>query len=460
MSDSPHDLLGLYFDDPAAMTEAQTAALAEALRADAAFRSEFTLHAALADRLSAALAPERSADAFTDALDERLAADRDADFADHVKAAVPTSAAGVPMYRKGYEPQPFKLRAHHVALAAAAVIAACGLAAYLLTASIDPESSPPEPSSPPPVATLIHNTGDLRTPHGYPAEGDDYGRGEYNLASGTAEFMLTNAVNVKLRGETRLVMRNDTNVTLSRGNAAFVVPHAARGFTVHLPGGARVVDLGTRFESDVVSDGLVVTRVLEGAVDVYSADGSRFTVDAGWGCTVVDGLLVSVDQSGLLVNGDFNTAAGDAWELSGQTAHDQRPQRAAEGAGFLNFNTGQSKPDGIAKQAFHTQPGRAYELSLLSATYGRGGPAQFRVRVLDADGNESLNETVQPREPASLAPARSYRPSTFRFTATGTHATLSIHDESPNNGLGFDLYIDNIRIVPVPGASAPPPVNP
>ena len=184
--------------------------------------------------------------------------------------AVPTSAAGVPMYRKGCEPQPFKLRAHHYGLAAAALLAACGLAAYLLTTSVDPELSPPESSSPPPVATLIHNTGDLRTPHGYPAEGDDYGRGEYTLSSGIAEFMLTNAVNVKLRGKTRMHMRNDMNVSMTRGSAEFAVPKDATGFAVALPDGTRIIDLGTRFRVNIDAAGNTLVRVTEGSVAMTS----------------------------------------------------------------------------------------------------------------------------------------------------------------------------------------------
>ena len=193
---------------------------------------------------------------------------------DRAQETTPLSAAGVPMYRKGYEPQPFKLRTHHYAVLAATLLVACGLAVYLLTASVDPKPDPVDPNQPPaPVATLIQNTGNLRTPHGYPAEGDDYGRGEYTLSSGTAEFMLTNAVNVKLRGDTRMVMRNNMNVALTRGSAEFVVPHDAKGFTVHLPDGSKVVDLGTRFTVHTDDDGRSVVWVRKGSVSLESRHG-------------------------------------------------------------------------------------------------------------------------------------------------------------------------------------------
>ena len=244
--------------------------------------------------------------------------------ATHAPGTAPLSAAGVPMYRKGYEPQPFKLRAHHFAFLAATLLAACGLAAYLLTASVDPKPDPVDPNQPPaPVATLIQNTGDLRTPHGYPAEGDDYGRGEYTLSTGTAEFMLTNAVNVKLRGDTRMVMRNNMNVALTRGSAAFVCPKGAAGFTVHLPDQSKIVDLGTAFKVELDDDGRSKLRVTQGAVQWTGTtpDAEPVLIVAGQNARLVDGhAVVSAplqSQLGVLdlnANGGLNPATGEPWE--------------------------------------------------------------------------------------------------------------------------------------------------
>ena len=231
---------------------------------------------------------------------------------DRAQETVPISAAGVPMYRKGYEPQPFKLRAHHIALTAATLLAACGLAAYLLTTSVDPEPSPPEPSSPPPVATLIQNTGNLRTPHGYPAEGSDYPRGEYVLSGGgTAEFMLTNSVNVKLRGETRMHMRNNMNVALTRGSAEFVVPKDATGFTVHLPDETKIVDLGTAFDIEIDNNGEPRFRVSEGRVQWVAAVPGALPVlvEAGQIFRIVEGRRLVAPEA--FVATDFNEGGLD-----------------------------------------------------------------------------------------------------------------------------------------------------
>ena len=255
-------LIDAYCDGSA--SDEQLSELADLLRDNAAARRAFAkamdLHAALRWRESGGThtQPQTESDQTTKAT------------GDTEQETVPISAAGVPMYRKGYEPQPFKLRPHHFALIAATLLAACGLAAYLLTASADPKPSSPEPASPPPVATLIQNTGNLRTPHGYPAEGDAYSSGEYTLSSGTAEFMLTNSVNVKLRGETRLNMRNNLNVALTRGSADFVCPTDAKGFTVHLPDGSRIVDLGTAFTVRTDPAGRAWVWVNEGHVQLHT----------------------------------------------------------------------------------------------------------------------------------------------------------------------------------------------
>ena len=214
------------------------------------------------------------------------------------KSDAPISAAGVPMYRKGYEPQPTRIRPAYYAIAAT-LLAACGLAAYLLTASVDPQPDPVDPNPPRrPIATLIHNTGggNLTVPSGYPAEGSDYSSGEYSLSFGTAEFMLTNAVNVKLRGGSNLFMRNDMNVALTRGSASFVVPKDATGFTVHLPDKSRIVDLGTAFSVQIDDRESTSVRVTDGAVrlDLTLPDGAAMSTLAVAG----DLAFVSSDPDG------------------------------------------------------------------------------------------------------------------------------------------------------------------
>ena len=184
--------------------------------------------------------------------------------------------------------------------AAAVLLTACGLAVYLLTTSVDPKPDPVDPNQPgPSVATLIENTGDLRTPGDFAIEGENYSAGEYSLSGGTAEFMLTNAVNVKLRGDTRMVMRNNMNVSLTRGSAAFVVPKDAEGFTVHLTDGSKIVDLGTAFNVEIDDGDGTQLRVTEGAVRYEHPIYEDAILHARYGLHITrDGLAYGIDTAG------------------------------------------------------------------------------------------------------------------------------------------------------------------
>ena len=280
------DLILLYLEGRA--DEAAVAQLNAALQSDPAVRRRFvalSLHARCLAELTTA---ETSSD--NPAIERQRAVGIAQD-------PRPLSAAGAPIYREGYEPKPSRFRPHHYALAAALLVA-CGIAVYVYSSSL-PHSPIPDPTSLAPVATLIQHTGKLTTPHGYPAEGDDYGRGEYALSSGTAEFMLANAVNVKLRGSARMDVRNDMNVALTRGAADFVVPDEATGFAVHLPDGSRVVDLGTAFSVDVDEAGRTVVRVVEGEVawtNTHSTADSASVV-AGQYAVIESGRLVSTGRA-------------------------------------------------------------------------------------------------------------------------------------------------------------------
>ena len=403
--------------------------------------------------------------------------------------APPLSAAGVPMYRKGYEPQPFKLRAHHIALTAATLLAACGLAAYLLTTSVDPEPSPPEPSSPPPVATLIQNTGNLRTPHGYPAEGDDYGRGEYSLDRGTAEFMLTNAVNVKLRGKTRLHMANNMSVSLTRGTAEFYCPKEAKNFTVHLPSGARVVDLGTRFIVKVSESGQQIVYVSEGLVELHQ-DGQRFTLDAYEARVVpVAGLpTITTDEQRLAMglprrgelinNGSFeiNTNAtpghaqnselgpanyaGSTWGDADVTTH---WSRSGKRTWYTTDNGTDIFPDGdfayrldassvggvdaLFQDGIVLKAGTTYKLSF--AMWGDTGTPRVDVTlsgpasliVFDDETTDATDGVIE------------IKTSTFTPDVSGTYR-LSFAADDPGNG-NQHAWIDNVSLVVVPDPIQP-----
>lgn len=150
---------------------------------------------------------------------------------------------------------------------AAALIAACGIAAYLIATSVDPQPvEPPRPDVP--VATLIGSSdgATVIVNNGIANPGEDYTSGAYSIESGSAQLMLTNAVDIKLRGETRLHVHNNMHATLRRGSAVFTCPPGTEGYTVVLPDRTSIIDLGTSFGIAVSDDGDADVRVLRGEV--------------------------------------------------------------------------------------------------------------------------------------------------------------------------------------------------
>lgn len=194
---------------------------------------------------------------------------------------------------------------------AAALFIACGVGVYLFT--LIPEPAVPDAPAQP-IATLIENSGDnLTTPHDYPAEGNQYTAGEYTLDAGRAQFVLTNLVTVDLKGKTRLVMHHNMHATLTAGSASFNCPRGAEGYTVTLPGGARVVDLGTRFNIELDESNRAKINVSKGAIEVRTADGLAIGIEPGTPLRLVDGGTIEwIDHEDIdIVNASFEEPALD-----------------------------------------------------------------------------------------------------------------------------------------------------
>lgn len=163
-----------------------------------------------------------------------------------------------------------RFRPHHYAISAiaAALFAACGVAIYLLAFDAAPTPDPATAQPGPPVATLIGSSdgATVIVNDGIANPGEDYTAGAYSIASGTAQLMLTNAVDIKLRGDTRLHVHNNMHATLSRGSATFTCPPGTEGYAVTLPDESRITDLGTSFAIAIDDTGAADVRVLRGEI--------------------------------------------------------------------------------------------------------------------------------------------------------------------------------------------------
>jgi len=179
--------------------------------------------------------------------------------------SVPRSEFGVPSF-----------------LAAAALLALAATAWFVFQP--EPQTLNPEPSTPAsttPIATLIDAAPESTVLAGNDIAplGTDIPARTVSIESGHTELLLTSRVGIKLTGRTSLTMHSDMSATLIHGRAEFHCPPGAEGYTVHLPGGAKVVDLGTRF---VVSTNArrdeVLVRVLDGRVRLVPSNETQSIV--------------------------------------------------------------------------------------------------------------------------------------------------------------------------------------
>ncbi len=130
------------------------------------------------------------------------------------------------------------------------------------------------------VAALVGVAMIERGPSTYPIETAPGARRTVDLADGSS---------ITLNGGTRVILdhKDPRHATLERGEALFDVVHDdAAPFKVDV-GGARLVDVGTRF--NVLREGkTTAVQVAEGAV-IYNPDSEAVRLDAGRALKAVDG---------------------------------------------------------------------------------------------------------------------------------------------------------------------------
>lgn len=176
-----------------------------------------------------------------------------------------------------------------IASAAAAVITIAGaLVVYAVVIASRPVPVPSPPDNAP-VATLIDASGNVMVGNDLAIAGRDYPAREVHLESGTAEFQLTSGANVQIADHARLVLHHNMHASLTAGFARFNCPPSAHGYTVDLPGGARLVDLGTRFDIRIDPTGLIRVYVAEGSVVVKTSGGDAIGFVAGQVAAINDG---------------------------------------------------------------------------------------------------------------------------------------------------------------------------
>jgi len=159
------------------------------------------------------------------------------------------------------------------AFAASAILA---IIAWLYAA---PES-PPRPSHDRPiassaVATVIELEEAVFDASGLTmSPGAGLRPGLIQLEGGRTQIMFNSTAMVDLHGPCTFEMTGPNRGRLTSGRLEADVPEAATGFTVDLPDGARLVDLGTRFSVDARAGGGAWINVAEGVVELHTTETS------------------------------------------------------------------------------------------------------------------------------------------------------------------------------------------
>lgn len=95
--------------------------------------------------------------------------------------------------------------------------------------------------------------------------------GTLELTSGIAEITFDTGAEVTLEGPARLQVISENKARLTTGRASAVVPEPARGFVILTPS-SYIRDLGTAFAVEVREDRETDLHVIEGEVEVSTAD--------------------------------------------------------------------------------------------------------------------------------------------------------------------------------------------
>jgi hypothetical protein len=160
-------------------------------------------------------------------------------------------------------------------------------------------------------------------------------------------------------------------------------------------------------------------------------------------------------SANLLQNGSFEDALSAAdWNIVGNAVRTDKspyPFIASDGFWAVNFNSADAVPNGVLTQSFTTVVGQQYDLSFAFGKWAfGGGTAALQVEVISG-GSVVLDQLVSDSTGSEGAEVwNSYQ---FAFTATDASTTLRFTDRS-NATASFDAILDNVVVVPAPGAAA------
>ena len=205
--------------------------------------------------------------------------------------------------------------------AVAALIAIAVTAWFLLGPAHQPdELESPVSSSSVAVLTSTENTVFVEGNVAMPV-GSALAAGPVNLLAGRAQIMFNSTAVVDLIGPCTFEMTGPNRGTLISGQLEAQVSERAVGFTVDLPGGAQVVDLGTHFRLGVDKENRCTLEVIEGRVVAIDRAGNRSRVIPGAALVMEPNARWAAPNAGAIFAMDDFNGASVGW-TRGWDSHD------------------------------------------------------------------------------------------------------------------------------------------
>jgi hypothetical protein len=228
-----------------------------------------------------------------------------------------------------------------------------------------------------------------------------------------------------------------SNLTLSSGSTAV--------FTV-AASGPQPLSYQWRFNGTSIPSATAATYTIPNVQASNSGNYDVVVSNSGGSVTSTVASL-TVLSSTILANGSFESGYA-SWTATG---NQEINLRASDGVSSVQFNPGQTTPNGVLSQSFNTAPGQTYQLAFdIGADWGTPSTAQ------SLQVNVSGNGSLLSRSVTVFAPgdgSSRYIPTNFTFVANSTSTTLSFQDISPT-GLNVDLLLDNVRVTAQSGTPA------
>jgi len=381
-----------------------------------------------------------------------------------------------PRIEKKFRVSSFGFRISTLALAAAILLA---LTAWFLFLP-EPRTLNPEPSPTPPasVATLTNTHNAVFANTAAPMQlGQSLPPGPIQLTAGKAQVMFASTAMVDLTGPCEFEMTGPNRGHLTAGTLEAFVPENAKGFTIDLPGGSRVVDLGTRFRVRVDDRGRSVVTVLDGRVQVEHAQRVR-ALAKGQAVRIVDGRMVPMLTFGprfkAMVPGPLRDGGFDIPGAAHRQRVDESRSAWVETASdepivilrtsssgvhphspplFVQFTGDPTGGAGLV-QAIETTPGVSYDLTFHLTRIGGAAPT-LTVEFADASPAETVSE-VDPlarREIIIDWPAGQWRAHSVRFTAVSAVTLLRITEPVSSASRRAAPLLDSLELQPATPAS-------